>query len=82
VKLHLHIDRLVVPEGTTVDPARLAAAVQQILADRLHDATPADLLAPDLRSGGTRPSAPPVPAAATLPQSIAGAVLGALKGPR
>lgn len=81
MKLHLHIDRLVVPAGAAADPERLAAAVEAALGDMLHGTDAADLLGPGLAGGGARPSAPPVTTGAALPRAIAGAVLTTLKGP-
>lgn len=86
MKLHLHIERLVVPDDVHDDPARLAAAVQQAIAAQLGPAAPPDLLAPDLAAGVALASAAPVTTPpltrAALPHAIAGAVLSTLRGPR
>lgn len=84
MKLHLHIDRLVLPAGSSEDPERLAAAVRQALADMLgREPAP---LHPDLSAGAALSSVGPVPApplgAGALPRTIAGAVLSTLRGPR
>lgn len=85
MKLHLHIDRLVLPEGTSDDPERLAAAVRQALADMLGPSPAPDLLRPDLAGGAALPAVGPVPApplsSGALPRTIAGAILSTLRGP-
>lgn len=83
MKLRLHIDRLVVPEGAAQDPARLAEAIQAALSDMVDGTCPQDLLAPDLRRGGATPGPAPIAAdPGPLPRSIASAVLTTLRGAR
>lgn len=83
MKLHLHIDRLVLPPGSAADPERLAAAVREALRDMLDPACPEDILGPALATGGAVATAPAVTASPSpaLPQTIARAVLTTLRGP-
>ncbi|MEZ4450423.1 MAG: hypothetical protein R3B09_13170 [Nannocystaceae bacterium] len=83
MRLRLHIDRLVLPEGAVDDPRGLPAAIEAALLDMVDGTCPQDLLAADLRSGGARPGPRPIVAdPGPLPQAIAAAVLSTLRGAR
>jgi hypothetical protein len=83
MKVHLHIDRLVLPDDLRgADPDRIAEAVGRAV----HGALERDpsLLGPQL--GRTIPAAAPVAAPPitrqSLPAAIGDAVLSTLRGPR